>query len=136
MNEPLPVPPADPQLRSLLAEVCPVPRLGEAEVGRLASTIRARAVLPLARLRRPDPWWESAAGWLKPLVPLAAAAAVLLALALRAAEPEPPHVPAALGPAPGVESLLGSILPPAEYELLASGAGDAALLLTAALEQR
>lgn len=49
----------------------------EPDWDRLGRSVKQRAQAPLARLRRQQlPWWELAAQWTRPLVPLALAAGV------------------------------------------------------------
>jgi hypothetical protein len=139
MNDPTRDPAPDPSLQALLAEAPRVPRLGGEAFDELADSITARARLPLARLRSTaQPWWESAAGWWPSALPLSAAAGIVLLFALSVpdADRSPASDAGALGPAPGVEALLGSTLPPAEYELLTGEGEDPSLLLTATLAQR
>jgi hypothetical protein len=105
---------------------------------RLRAAITARAELPLARRRRSAArqraWSRS-----RPFAPLAAAAGLAGLLLFGAqvigngpGEAEGLHFPAALRPA--MEEILGTRISEEEF-LLFTGAADAELLLTAALDQ-
>jgi hypothetical protein len=127
----------DPDLRSaLLRAEGEVPWDAES-AARLGDRVLARAELPLARRRKlanRERRWSR----LRPLAPLAAAAGLggLLLLGPRlaptgAGEAEGLYFPAALRPA--VEEILGTRISEEEF-LLFTGAADAELLLTAAID--
>jgi hypothetical protein len=130
MRDPAP----DPELQKALGAL-DEPSLAEVNWERLQASIRDRAELPLARQRRTQ---RSAARWLRPAVPIAAAAGFALAVATGVFQSgsEPTlasngEVPASFHPV--VEEVLGSYI--SEYELdLLFGEVSAEMLVVAALD--
>lgn len=127
-------PPRDPELGAILGALGDDP--GAARMEALRASVRARAALPLAaRSLRPG-WMDVAARWSRPVLPLAAAAGVALAL-LAGTLPAPAGGTGELAVAelPYLEDALSGGIPDAEYQLLSgSGAGADALLQLAVQE--
>lgn len=130
-------PASDAELRSAMLRAEEDAEWTAERAARLRQGVMARAELPLARRRR-----AVVRGRLRtlsrPLVPLAAAAALAGVLLLGPrmvgtghSDPEGLHFPAALRPA--VEEVLGTRISEEEFRLFTGGA-DAELLLTAAVD--
>jgi hypothetical protein len=129
-------PPRDPEIAAILAAALPG-GADEMDGARLRSAILARAQDHLARLRHQPLWWEYAATWAKPAVPLALAAALALTFVVGSI-PVPVNSPAggvALAPLPPLEDVLTQQLPDAEYNLLLSRSGDTDALLNFAMQE-
>jgi hypothetical protein len=129
-------PPRDDELATLLAAALP-DGADEMDGARLRVAIVARARDHLARLRHQPLWWEYAAGWARPAVPLALAAGLALAY-LVGSMPLPERSPAtevAVVTLPTIEDVLTHPLPDAEYNLLLSRSGDTDALLNFALQE-
>jgi hypothetical protein len=127
-------PPRDPEIAAWLAN-CSV---GESDAPRegLHAAIMARAQLPLARLRIQPQWWEHAARWALPAVPVALAASMLLALAVGSVPlPGLSPAPDAAATLPMLEDVLTYSVSEAEYNVLVSGTADAEALLSFALQE-
>jgi hypothetical protein len=128
-------PPRDPEIAEWLGAGSAEPVAPDRES--LRAAILARAQLPLARLRMQPQWWEYAARWARPAVPLSLAASVALAFAIGTtaipgAAPIPEAVAAALPP---LEDVLTYSVPEAEYNLLVAGAGDTEALLSFSMQE-
>jgi hypothetical protein len=129
-------PPRDDELAAMLVTALP-DGADEMDGARLRTAIMTRARDHLARLRRQPLWWEYAASWAKPAVPLALAAALALAFVLGSI-PMPASSPAtevAVATLPSLEDVLTHQLPDAEYNLLLSRSGDTDALLNFALQE-
>ena len=101
----------------------------------LRDSIRRRAALPLARLRSRRPWWEYAAHWARPAIPVAAAAGVAFAMLmgnLPAPAAGPETITAGL---PFLEEVLAASIPAVELQLLLSGAEEPDALLRMAVQE-
>lgn len=134
MNEMNHDPARDPQLADAL-RTYGEPPAAEVNWQALRSSINERAELPLAR-RRHERKQKSQVRWLRPLVPLAAAAGVALALGLNVIgsgpDAEPQDGTQATGIRPLVEEVLGAQISESEFDLLFGGSSTDALLLAAA----
>jgi hypothetical protein len=125
-------PPRDPEVGAWLRASAPPDVDGLAG---LRAAIRERAALPLAARRVPR-WWEVAAGWARPAIPLAAAAGLALAVAVGSLP-----VPAAPGGAntaatlPHLDDALAAGIPDAEYRLLTSEGAEPDALLQFAVQE-
>ena len=131
-------PTPDPQLAAALRSLEAEPPLESLDWERLRGTLRERAELPLARRRG-----RAAAGRvgdagrprsraLRPLLPLAAAASIALAVWLGTGSGSPEGAP----PAPlTAEEVFGPDLSEQEFRLLVSGGGDPEALLLIALDE-
>jgi hypothetical protein len=129
-------PPRDEELAAMLAAALPEGG-NEMDGARLRGAIMARARDHLAKLRHQPLWWEYAATWARPAVPLALAAALALAFVVGSI-PLPGHSPAsevAIATLPRLEDVLTHQLPDAEYDLLLSRSGDTDALLNFALQE-
>jgi hypothetical protein len=135
MNEPIRDPAPDPELRQALASL-EAPPLAEVDWARLHGSIHDRATMTLARRRRDR---RSTPAWVRPLVPMAAAAGLALVVSTQLFWPAgPPHdgtpgeVPAEFHPV--VEQVLGASISETELDLL-FGQVSAEMLVVAAVDQ-
>ncbi|CAA9338158.1 MAG: hypothetical protein AVDCRST_MAG68-2886 [uncultured Gemmatimonadetes bacterium] len=111
----------DPELAALLRAAAPEPPVDEVDWERLRGAVRARAELPLARLRR-DAAPRRTRRWL-PLSAAAAIAAVALGVSLRPA-PEPLPVEERRL----VEAIVAESLPANVDQMISGDAAEGALL--------
>lgn len=128
-------PTPDPALAAALRSLADEPPLESVDWERLRTSIAARAELPLARLRargsdRPVPA-RAAARLARPLLPLAVAASVALAVWVGTAGEPPAAESAARLP---VEEAFRPDLSEQEFRLLVSGGTDPEALLRLALD--
>jgi negative regulator of sigma E activity len=127
-------PPRDPEIAAWLS-LAANEAVGEvARLEPLRQSIRARAVMPLARLRQRPHWWEVTARWARPAIPMAAAASLALAV-LVGNLPTPANDALETAGLPYLEEVLAASLPSAEYELLAFGGSESEALLRLAVEE-
>jgi hypothetical protein len=127
-----------PRDRELAARLLAVEGEGREirDAARLRAAILARAELPLARLRLQPFWWEYAARWARPAVPVALAASLALGYLIGTTPLPGAGVGAgAAASLPFLEEVLTSPVPQAEYDLLHSGEGDTEALLRFALQE-
>ena len=128
-------PPRDPELAAWLRAAEDERRV-QVDAARLCATIRARAELPLALLRRQPLWWEYTARWARPVLPLALAASLVLAWLVGSTPlPAPTQLPQGVASLPFLEEVLGSPVPQAEYDLLLAGEGETEALLRFAMQE-
>jgi hypothetical protein len=127
--------PLEPEEERALAELLDEPHLAAAEWDRLHGRIARAAAPALARRRMPRRARGTLPRWLVPVLPLAAAA--LLVLLLRTPGVDPAGTgPAAVELGPAERALLADVSD-VEFAQLVSGAADAeALLLMAVSEER
>ncbi len=128
-------PPRDPEVAEWLHVGSGEPLM--ADRASLHAVILARAQLPLARLRLQPQWWEYAARWARPAVPLALAAGLALTFAIGTSSlpgvaPLPEVAAVTL---PSLEDVLTYSVPEAEYNLLVAGAGETDALLSFTLQE-
>lgn len=133
-------PQPDPQIAEALRALHREPPLEEVDWEALRGCIRDRAALPLARRRRQA---TTPPRWVRPLLPLAVAASVALALwvgtELGAVRPDAVAVgDSASAPVvqPSVEAAFGADLSEQEFRLLVTGRADPEELLLIALDER
>lgn len=126
-------PPRDARLAAVLSAALPAPPADAERLDHLARAVLERAALPLARRRRRESWWNHAARWARPAIPLAAAATLLLALLLP--ERAPAVAVADVWAGEAVEEVLRAPLAQTEWGTLVLGADPASAdaLLRAAL---
>lgn len=133
MNEHMHDPSPDPELRRALGSLS-TPPVEAVDWARMQHSIRERVELPLARRRRVR---GTVARWVRPILPLTAAAGLALLIVVGVVAPgdEGPNVAAASpqGFHPVVEEVLGITLSEAEYDLL-FGDVSADLLVVAAVD--
>lgn len=128
-------PPRDPEIAAWLSLAAGGGPDEAAQLGPLRNSIRARAAMPLARLRQRPHWWDVAARWARPAIPMAAAASLALAVLVgNLPAPASGALETASG-LPFLEEVLAASLPSAEYELLAFGADGSEALLRLAVEE-
>jgi hypothetical protein len=125
-------PPRDPELGALLGLLNDPAE--DAAVLRMRGAIRGRATGPLGRLRNRLRWWEVAAVWARPAIPMAAAAGI--ALALLVGNLPVPATGAAGSGLPYMEEVLAGPLSESDYYLVTSGGAGADALLRLALEEQ
>ncbi|CAN5774901.1 hypothetical protein BH23GEM6_BH23GEM6_21100 [soil metagenome] len=129
-------PPRDEELAAWLASH-EANRADKPDLARLRETIMSRAQIPLARLRSQPFWWDYAARWARPAVPMAIAASLALAYAIGNL-PTPASGTAAeyaSATLPILEDVLTQPLPEVEYNLLISRSGEPDALLSFALQE-
>ncbi|MEX2527597.1 MAG: hypothetical protein WEA09_08155 [Gemmatimonadota bacterium] len=128
---------SDPELAWWLARSQGNVALSPMERMRLRERILRSADPILDRRRLPEPWWLVAAGWARPSLPLAAAAAVvLLMLAWGGASDGAPGGTAPALALPNLEALLVDAIPAEEMPWFATESVETGTLLQAALEYR
>ena len=119
----------DPGEAAALQTLLTAPQLTDGDRESLRARIAAAAELPLARRRRALPSRRAVAiRWLRPALPLAAAAVLFLVL-FRSAPPGSPEN----GALTAAESALLADVSDAEFARLVSGAADAEALLLIAV---
>lgn len=125
----------DPELRAALRLVESEPPLEEVDWDALGSSIRARAELPLARRRAEAEGARARSGaaraW-RPLIPLAAAASIALAVWLGGGEDSPESAP--VEPVSAEEAFRPD-LTEQEFRLLVTGRSDPEGMLRLALDE-
>lgn len=129
-------PAPDPQLQAALRSLEGEPPVEQVDWEALRRRITERAELPLARRRRTN---RQAHRWLRPFLPAAAAAGLVLAVFFSMRGPgETPALPAGDEPRPEsvvtVEEALRADLSDQEFVLLVSGLEDSDELLRLAVE--
>lgn len=125
----------DPELRAALRLVEGEPPLEDVDWDALRGSIRARAELPLARRRREAGGARGRPGAervRRPLIPLAVAASVALAVWLVGGEAPPEGVPVEQVSA---EEVFRPDLSEQEFRLLVTGRSDPEALLRLALDE-
>jgi hypothetical protein len=130
-------PPRDSEVAGWLTAAEQGSRAGQPDFGGMRAGILARAQLPLARLRRQLPWWEYAANWARPAVPVALAAGLAMIWVV-GSNPIPALSPAAEGGVnslPFLEDVLTSNVPEAEYHLLVSEDAEMEALVNFAFQE-
>ena len=122
----------DPLLAAALRSAEGEPPLDAVDWDALRTTVRERAELPLARRRRP----ARTPRWLAPLVPLAAAASVAMALWVGGLTSDRAAPAAARAASGGVttEEVLRADVSEQEFRLLVSGRSNPDVLLALAVE--
>ena len=126
----------DPRLGATLRWVQGDAPLDEVDWDALRGAIRARAELPVARLRAR----RQRARWIRPLIPLAVAAGIG-GVALLGSHLNDPASPAgvrtaAVAPSVSAEEVLTSNLPDDEFRLLVTNRSDPDDLLRMAIDER
>jgi hypothetical protein len=130
-------PPRDPEIAGWLSAAGIEDGAMEVDGVGLHAAIMERAKLPLARLRLQPQWWEYAARWALPAVPVAMAASIAIAFVVSALAPTgfgtlPDTAFVAL---PSIEDVITHPVPSEEYDLLVSSAGDTDALLSFTLRE-
>jgi hypothetical protein len=127
-------PPRDAELAARLRELETTRPGDRVDWTRLRRTTLVRAADALARLRQRGSWWEYAARWARPAIPLAAAAGLALAVLLGTL-----HVPqGAVGPLatlPFLEEVLIAPIPEPEAQLLYTAGAEPDALLRLAIQE-
>lgn len=126
----------DPELEAALRLIESEPPFDEVDWSALRSSITARAELPLARRRTRS---ARLARWTRPLVPLAAAASIALALWITGpfgelANPIASGAPDVVVPAVSPEDVFQADLSEQEFRNIVSGRANADALLLLAVE--
>lgn len=128
-------PPRDPELAAVLREV-DAAAPDRLDAGRLRAAVLARAEPALAARRQQARWWEHAARWARPAIPLALAASLALAyLVGNTTLPTGSAPETTAASLPHLEDVLSSELPDAEYRVMVSSEGETEALLRLALQE-
>jgi len=127
-------PPRDEELAAWLA-AHEANRDARPDMTRLRDAILSRAQMPLARLRSQPFWWDYAARWAAPAVPLAIAASLALAFAIGNLPAPALTAGNATASLPNLEDVLTQPLPEMEYNLLVSRSGEPEALISFALQE-
>jgi hypothetical protein len=127
-------PPRDAELGTLLRTLNDPDE--DRSLARLQHALRARAAMPLARLRSRPRWWDYAAEWARPAIPMAAAAGLLLAVVVGSLPTPTPMANDTGAGLPYMEEVLGSSMPDSDYYLVMAGGADSDALLRLAVEEQ